>query len=107
VRLSQVLFVSDDDARRIESGIWLTEGRNHTFAASFGRAKIDEQHLVFIVLDDFAKRVAASGEIDRRELTLEDRVLQMVAEVAHGLKDLAQPLVIADIVADEEGIPHG
>ena len=51
--------------------------------------------------------MAAFGQIDRRELALEDRVLQMVAEIAHGLEDFAQPLIVADIVADEKSISHG
>jgi hypothetical protein len=31
----------------------------------------------------------------------------MVSEVAHGLEDLAEPLVVADVVTDEVGVSHG
>ncbi len=31
----------------------------------------------------------------------------MVAEIAHGLEDLAQAFVVANVVADEKGIAHG
>ena len=30
----------------------------------------------------------------------------MVAKVTHGLKDFAQPFVVADVVADEECVTH-
>jgi hypothetical protein len=59
------------------------------------------------MLDDFRERMPTSGQIDRRELALEDRVLQMVAEVAHGLEDLAEAFVVADVVANEKSVAHG
>lgn len=81
--------------------------RDDPLAACLGRAEIDEEHLVFVVLDDVAQGVPAAGQIDGGELALEDRVLQVVAKVPHGLVDLAEPLVIADVVADEVGVSHG
>ena len=30
----------------------------------------------------------------------------MIAKVAHGLKNFAQPFVVADVVADEECVTH-
>jgi len=30
----------------------------------------------------------------------------MIAKVTHGLKDFAQPFVVADVVADEECVTH-
>src|SRR5690606_12628148 len=63
--------------------------------------------LVLLVIDDLAERVPAPGDVDRRKLTFEDRVLQVVAEVPHGFKDLAKALVVANVVADEVGITHG
>lgn len=96
-----------DDARGADRRVGLAEGGDHALAAAFGRAEVDEEDLIFVVLDDLAERMPALGEIDRGELALEDRVLQMVAEVAHGLEDLAEPLVVADVVADEKSVTHG
>jgi hypothetical protein len=59
------------------------------------------------VFDNLAQRVPAFGQIDRRELTLENRVLQMVAVIPHRLEDSAKPFVIANVVADQERVPHG
>ena len=97
----------DDDARRVDRGVGLAQRADHPFAAAFGGAEVDEQHLVFVVLDDLTECVSALGQIDRRELALEDRVLRMVAKVSHGLEDLAEAFIVADVVADEKGISHG
>ena len=51
--------------------------------------------------------MTASYEISGSELAFEDRVLEMVAEIAHGLVHGPKPLVIANVVADEVGIAHG
>jgi hypothetical protein len=59
-------------------------------AAAFGRPQIDEQHLVLLVMNDLAERVATWCQIRRRELTLEDRVLQVIAEPAHRLVYFAE-----------------
>lgn len=59
------------------------------------------------MLDDLGKRMPTLGKIDRIKLTLENRVLQMITKVPHGLEDLAKPPVIADVVGDEIGISHG
>jgi hypothetical protein len=31
----------------------------------------------------------------------------MIAEVAHGFENLAQPLGVGDVIADEKGVAHG
>ena len=74
----------DDEARGIDIGIRQAQRGDDAFAASCGRPQVDEEHLVFVMLDQIAEGVAAAGQIDRRELTLEDRTLQVVAEVAQG-----------------------
>ena len=35
------------------------------------------------------------------------RSMALVAEVTHRAKNAAEPLVVADVVADEEGLAHG
>jgi hypothetical protein len=59
------------------------------------------------MFDDFAERMAAAGQVDPRKLAFKDRVLQVIAEVTHGFEDLAQPLVIGDVIADEIRVAHG
>jgi len=98
---------SHDNAGGIERGVGLAERGDHAFAASFGGPQIDEEHLVFVMLDQLAEHMAAFGQIDGRELALEDGVLEVVAEIAHGLEDLAQSFIVANIVADEKRISHG
>lgn len=99
--------LSYHNARLVDGGVGQAEGRDDAVAAAGGGAEVDEEDLVFVVLDDFAENVPALGEVDGRELALEDRVLQVVAEVAHGLIDPAEAFVVADVVADEIGVSHG
>lgn len=46
-------------------------------------------------------------EVDRSELALEDGILQVHAEIAHGVVNLAQAFGVADVVGDEVGVSHG
>ncbi len=96
----------DDDAGRVDWRIRLAQRRDHALAASLGGAEVDEQHLVLVVLDEFGQRMSALGQIDWRELALEDRVLQVIAEVAHGPVDFAEAFVVADVVTDEKSVAH-
>jgi hypothetical protein len=67
---------------------------------------MNEQNLIFVVVDDAGKFGAAANDIACRELALEDGVLKMVAEAAHGLEDFAEALFIADVVTNEVGGAH-
>jgi hypothetical protein len=98
--------VLHDKTGRIDIRIRQTERGDDAIAASFGWAEMDEQDLVFVVIDDAGKFRAAPDKVACRELALEHGVLQMIAEPAHGLEDLAEPLVVADIVTDEIRLPH-
>lgn len=57
-------------------------------------------------MNDLAQLGAAARQIHRRELALEDGILEVIAKVTHRLKDLAQALFVADVVADEIGLAH-
>jgi hypothetical protein len=70
-------------------------------APTFGWAQVNEQHLVFIMVNDSRERHPASNQIARRELAFEYGVLQMVAIATHGLKDLAKALVVRNVVTDQ------
>ncbi|MCX7306594.1 MAG: hypothetical protein NTZ72_00995, partial [Afipia sp.] len=52
---------SDDDTGGINGDVRLPKGRYHTLAPACRGAKIDEEHLVFVVLDNFAERMPAAG----------------------------------------------
>ena len=98
---------SNDNARCADWRVRFADRIDHSFAPALGGTQVDKQHLVFVVLDDLGKRMPAFGKIDRIKLTLENRVLQMIAEVPHGFEDFAKPPVIADVVGDEIGVSHG
>jgi hypothetical protein len=59
------------------------------------------------VVNDGGKLGLAASEVGRSELAFEDGVLEVIAVVAHGLEDLPQALVIANVVADEVRGTHG
>ncbi len=100
-------MTSHHHARCIQRRIRLAERRDDPIAAPLGWPQVNEQHLVLAVVNLVAESRPALGQVGRRELALEDRVLQVVAEIPHGLKDLTEPLVVGDVVADENRISHG
>jgi hypothetical protein len=55
---------------------------------------VNEQHLVFVVVNDSRQCRPASDQIARCELTFKDGVLQMVTVATHGLEDLAKAFVV-------------
>jgi hypothetical protein len=95
-----------DKTRRIDVRIRQPKRCDHPIAASFGRPEMDEQNLIFVVFDDAGEFRAAPNKVARSELALEYGVLQMIAVPPHGLEDLAKPLIIADVVTNEIGLPH-
>jgi hypothetical protein len=97
---------SHDNAGPIERCIGLSESGNHSVAAPLRGPKVDEEYLVFGVIDDARQVRPATCQVRRGELALEDRILQVIAVTAHGLEDLAEALVIADIVTDQVRSPH-
>lgn len=98
---------SNDDAGRVDRRIRLPQRGNHSIAAACGRAQIDEQYLIVGMVDDVPERRPTARQIDGGPLTLEDGVLEMIAEIAHGLEDPAESLVVGDVVTDEIGVSHG
>jgi hypothetical protein len=67
---------------------------------------MDEQNLIFVVVDVMGKLGAASNQIARAELALEYGVLQMIAVPAHGLEDSTETFVIRNVVANKIGLAH-
>ena len=50
------------------------------------------------MVDDFGQAVPATRQIRLRQLALEHRVLEVIAEPTHDLVNLGKPLVLADVV---------
>jgi hypothetical protein len=97
---------SNDIAGRVEIRIRQAESGDHPVAPALRGTEMNEEHLIFIMLDDPAQLGPASREIPLRELAFENRVLEMVAESTHRLEDLAQPAIVGDVVTDQVGLPH-
>jgi hypothetical protein len=93
-----------DDARTVDRRVRLSQRGDDAVAAAFGGTEIDLQHLVFAMVDRFGQPEPAARQIGLRKLALEHRVLEVIAEATHDLVDLGEPLVLADVVRDEEGV---
>ena len=97
----------NDDQGRIDVDIGFADCSDDPVSAPFSRPEIDEQHLVFVVMNDFVQLRPQAHQIHARELALEDRELQVIPPGPHGLEDLSQALGISDVVADNVGVAHG
>ena len=62
----------DDDARGVDEGVGSAECGDHAVSTAFDRAEVHEEHLIILVMDELAERVAAADEVRLRELTFED-----------------------------------
>src|ERR1700687_5511517 len=103
-----LVAAADDDAGAVNGRVGLAERGDDPVTPALGGTEIDKQHLILAVIDDHRELVSAPGQISLGELAFEHRVLQVVAEPAHDLVDLGEPLVLADVVRDEErGAPRG
>jgi hypothetical protein len=104
-----VLFIvgcSGDETRGVDGGVREAKGCYDPVATAFGGAEMDEEDLVFRVLDDASKFDAAADEVSGSELAFKDGVLEVVAETAHELEDFAEAAVVSDVVTDEIGLAH-
>ena len=97
---------SDDETGGVEVGVGLAEGGDDAVATAFGGAEMDEENLVFVVLDEVGEEGAAADEVGGGELAFEDGELEVVAEGAHGFEDLAEAFVVGDVVTDQVGLAH-
>lgn len=98
--------LSDDEAGGVEVGVGLAEGGDDAVATAFGGAEMDEENLVFVVVDEVGEEGAATDEVGGGELAFEDGELEVVSEGAHGFEDLAEALVVGDVVTDQVGLAH-
>jgi hypothetical protein len=98
--------LSNNEAGRVDGCVGETERGDDAVATALSRAEMDEQNLIFAVMDDAGEVGAAADQVAGGEMALEDGVLQVVAEAAHGFEDLAEASVVADVVTDEIRLAH-
>lgn len=99
-------LASDHQTGSVQLGVGESQGGNNSIASPFARTEIDEQHLIFVKVDQVANDFLALSEIGGGELALEDGILKVVSEVAHGFKDLTETFVIADVIRNDVSISH-
>jgi hypothetical protein len=71
-----------------------------------GGAELYKDHLVLALVDDVEQAALHQGAIERGELAEEDAELDPVAEVAHGLINLAEAAGVGDVVGDDVIVAH-
>src|SRR5438876_7617986 len=91
---------SNYETGSIEFGVGQTQGSDHPVAPTLRWSQRDKEHLIFIVVDNVAMFFFQLNLLLGIQVALENRILQMVAEVATGLEHLAQPLVVGDVVTN-------
>ncbi len=96
----------DDEASGVKVGVGLAESGDDAVATAVGGAEVDEEDLVFVVIDELGEQGAAADEVRGGELAFEDGELEMVSEGAHGFEDLAKTLIVGYIVTDQIGLTH-
>ena len=97
---------SDHIARSIQFGIGQTQRGNHTIPAPFRRSQPNKNHLVFVVVDNFAQSCFQFNLFRWVQVALENGELKVVAKIATGLKYLPQPFVVSDIVTNQVSCAH-
>jgi hypothetical protein len=97
---------SDNDAGAVEICIRFAQSSNNPVTAPFGGAEIHEKNLVFVVMNYFAQGRAATHQIRRSKLALEDGELEVISETAHEFEDFAQAFIVGNVITNEEGTSH-
>ncbi len=91
----------------VDLGIGQTDGGDDAVAASFGRSQVDEEHLVFLMMDDFTEGLFELDFFTRRQVAFENRILQVIAKIFARLERKAESFAFGDVVADKIGGAHG
>ncbi len=97
----------DDQAGRGHGGVGLANGFDQVFAAGGGWAQVDDQDLVFFVVNDLGQFRFAAEQVGLGELALKDAVLQMIAPVSQAAKGVTKTLGITHVVGDQVDASHG
>ncbi len=72
-----------------------------------GGAEIDDQHLVFGVVNDDGQVQPQLRELRRVELAEENGELHMVATSFEVVEDFGPPIIVGDVVGDDVMTPGG
>ena len=91
----------------VDLGIGQTYGGDNAVTSSFGRTEVDEEHLVFLMVDNFTEGLFEFDFFARRQVTLENGVLQVIAKIFARLECKTEPLAFGNVIADEIGGAHG
>ena len=94
-------------ARRIQIDVGNPHRRDHPITPPFRRSQPNKNHLILFVVDDVFEGRLQVDLFALTQITLENRVLQMITKILARLEDLSQPFVVGDIVADQVGDSHG
>lgn len=102
----EIYLGSDDDAGCCHRGIGLTDRLDQIVAAGGDIPQVDDQDLIFTVMNDFGQLCFESQQIRRREMAFKDAVLEMVTPVAQAFEGVPQPTRVADVVSDQVDAAH-
>ena len=81
-------------------------GLNPLDRVALRRSQIDNEHLIFALIDDLRQGPFHSYQIDVREVTLKDGKLEMRPKAFHRLENAPQTFRIADVVGDQVVTTH-
>jgi hypothetical protein len=95
----------DRDALRVDVGA--TEGLDGAGCAAFDYADVDEEDLIFVVMDEAIDTRTQLDQLAMVQLTLKHGELKVLAPTKHVLVDFAEPLRVGDVVRDDVRVTHG
>jgi len=99
-------FGSYDDAWRVHDDVRFTQRGNDAISAGACRSKIDEQHLIVVVIDDLGQLCSESDEFTARQPAFEDRELKVITPAPHRLEYFPQTFGVANVIANDVGVTH-
>jgi hypothetical protein len=96
----------DHIAWRVEFHVWKAKRMNYSISAALRGSKRDKQHLVFHVVNYFAKLALEIHHLSLIQIAFKNGILQMIAVVATRFEHAPQTSVIRNIVANNVGRSH-
>lgn len=99
--------MSDYKTGVVDATIGLAQGSDRAFATLGGWTEVYEDYLIFVLVHHFLKFRFEFCTFHGCEVALKNGVLKVYAVAFAGFEDLAQALVVADVVGDYETSSHG
>ena len=100
-------FSSNDVARRVETRVGQPNGRDDPVAPPLGWPERNKNGLILARIHGLPQFAFQFDFFRCRQVTLKYGILEVVAVIAADPEDLAQPLVVRDVVANKVGVSHG